>query len=67
MVTDEPVITPERSGPATPLLMADARNLGGEAFNMVTMSGPAPRPQPATFVTGPAREIVQPIGRRGSK
>lgn len=69
MVTDEPVTNPERSGPSTPILMADARNLGGEAFNMVTMPGDAPRPQaqPATFVTGPAREIVQPIGRRGSK
>jgi hypothetical protein len=69
MVTDEPVVNPERSGPSTPLLMADARNLGGEAFNMVTMPGDGPRPQiqPATFVTGPAREIVQLIGRRGSK
>jgi hypothetical protein len=69
MVTDEPVTDPERSGPSTPVLMADARNLGGEAFNMVTMPGTDPRPQPqsATFVTGPAREIVQPIPRRGSK
>jgi hypothetical protein len=49
--------------------MADARNLGGEAFNMVTMPGLAPRPeiQPATWVTGPAREVVQPLPRRGSK
>lgn len=69
MVTDEPVVNPERSGPSTPLLMADARNLGGEAFNMVTMPGDAPRPEaaPAVYTTGPAREIVQPIGRRGSK
>lgn len=69
MVTDAPVTNPERSGPSTPLLMADARNLGGEAFNMVTMPGDAPRPQagPAVYTTGPAREIVQPIGRRGSK
>ncbi len=69
MVTDEPVTNPERSGPSTPLLMADARNLGGEAFNMVTMPGMAPRPQPqpASWVTGPAREIVQPLPRRGSK
>ncbi|MBB4098209.1 L,D-transpeptidase family protein [Sphingomonas kyeonggiensis] len=69
MVTDEPVRDPERSGPSTPILMADARNLGGEAFNMVTMPGLAPRPQiqPATWVTGPAREVVQPLPRRGSK
>lgn len=69
MVTDEPVTNPERSGPSTPILMADARNLGGDAFNMVTMPGdaPRPRPQPVTFVSGPAREIVQPIGRRGSR
>lgn len=69
MVIDEPVVTPERSGPSTPLLMADARNLGGEAFNMVTMPGLAPRPQlqPASWTTGPVREIVQPLPRRGSK
>lgn len=69
MVIDEPVVTPERSGPSTPLLMADARNLGGEAFNMVTMPGlaPRPQPQPASWTTGPAREIVQPLPRRGSK
>lgn len=69
MVTDEPVANPMRSGPSTPLLMADARNLGGEAFNMVTMRGDAPRPQPrpATWVTGPSREIVQPIPAGGSK
>ncbi|MDF2385854.1 L,D-transpeptidase family protein [Nostoc ellipsosporum NOK] len=69
MVTDEPVTNPERSGPSTPLLMADARNLGGEAFNMVTMPGTAPRlqPQPASWVTGPGSEIVQPLPRRGYK
>jgi len=69
MVIDEPVVTPERSGPSTPLLMADARNLGGEAFNMVTMPGlaPRPQPQPASWTTGPVREIVQPLPRRGSK
>ena len=69
MVTDEPVTNPERSGPSTPILMADARNLGGEAFNMVTMPGMAPRPQPqpASWVTGPASEIVQPLPRRGYK
>jgi len=69
MVTDEPVKNPERSGPSTPILMADARNLGGEAFNMVTMPGMAPRPQPqpASWVTGPASEIVQPLPRRGYK
>ena len=69
MVTDEPVLVPERSGPSTPLLMADTRNLGGEAFNMVTMPGDSPRPEPrpASWVTGPAREIVQPLPGRGSK
>ncbi len=67
MVIDEPVLTPGRVAPAALVLMADARNLGGDAFNMVTMSGPPPRLEPATFITGPMREIVQPIGRRGSK
>ncbi|MFS2110020.1 L,D-transpeptidase family protein [Sphingomonas sp. Sphisp140] len=69
MVTDEPVLDPVRAVPPTPLLMADARNLGGEAFNMVTMPGTAPRLriQPASWTTGPTREIVQPLPRRGSK
>jgi len=48
------------TGPA-PVLTADASRLGGDAFNMVTMDGPPPARQPASWVTGPAREIVQPI------
>ncbi len=70
-IVDGPVLDPERNlfAPPAPLLMADIRNLGGDAFNMVTMPGDAPRPQPqpASWVTGPAREIVQPIPRGGSK
>ncbi len=60
---------PARSA-AAPVLMADARDLGGAAFDMVTMSGDAPDAQfqPANWVIGPAREIVQPVrSRRGSK
>lgn len=53
--------TPNRfTGPA-PVLTADTSKLGGDAFNMVTMDGPAPTRQPASWVGGPAREIVQPI------
>lgn len=68
-IVDEPIVDPERNlfAPPAPLLMADTRNLGGEAFNMVTMPGDAPRPEPrpASWVIGPAREIVQPIPRGG--
>ncbi|MBX3564280.1 MAG: L,D-transpeptidase family protein [Sphingomonas sp.] len=44
-----------------PLLTADASKLGGSSFDMVTMSGDPPRSRPASWVTGAAREIVQPI------
>jgi hypothetical protein len=63
---------PDRFGPA-PLLVADARALGGDAFDVVTMRGPPP-PVSATmqpvssssWVAGPSREVVQPIPE-GSK
>ncbi|RYE00054.1 MAG: hypothetical protein EOP61_14140 [Sphingomonadales bacterium] len=44
-----------------PVLVADASRLGGDAFDMVTMEGPPPARQPASWVAGPARELVQPI------
>ncbi|RYD51558.1 MAG: hypothetical protein EOP60_10755 [Sphingomonadales bacterium] len=44
-----------------PVLIADAHGLGGDSFNMVTMSGDPPKGRPASWVTGPAREMVQPI------
>jgi hypothetical protein len=60
-----PVIARPVAKPAplpSPLIaIADTRRLGGDAFNVVTMSGPAPAPRPASWVLGPAREIVQPI------
>ncbi len=62
-VIDDYVDDPARSrfaGPA-PILTADASTLGGDSFNMVTMGGPPPTRQPASWVSGPAREIVQPI------
>lgn len=70
-ITDAPVFAPETDiySPPPPLLTADARYLGGESFNVVTMSGepPAtgPAPRPASWVTGPAREIVQPLPAGG--
>jgi hypothetical protein len=68
-VIDEPVLDPETLGPPAPVLTAQTRNLGGDSFNMVTMPGDAPRPEmrPASWVTGPAREIVQPLPGSGSK
>jgi hypothetical protein len=49
----------------SPLLVADTRNLGGESYNVVTMTGPPPAAmrRPASWVTGPSREIVQPVPR----
>jgi hypothetical protein len=44
-----------------PVLTADASTLGGASFDMVTMQGDNPNMQPASWVTGPAREIVQPV------
>ncbi len=66
-VVEVPVSDPEFDiyGPPAPTLVADTRDLGGQAFDVVTMSGPAPAEapasQPASWVAGPAREIVQPI------
>ncbi|RYY23464.1 MAG: hypothetical protein EOP62_20190 [Sphingomonadales bacterium] len=51
----------ERFDRPAPVLVADASRLGGDAFNMVTMDGPAPMRQPASWVAGPGREVVQPI------
>ena len=52
---------PARFAEPAPVLTADATRLGGDSFNMVTMGGPPPTQQPASWVGGPAREIVQPI------
>lgn len=63
---DEPLQAPDSAGP--PILYADTSQLGGEAFNMVTVGAAkadeAER-RPASWVLGPAREIVQPIPGRG--
>ncbi|WP_066794154.1 L,D-transpeptidase family protein [Sphingomonas soli] len=62
-VVDEYIFdTPGRelTDPA-PVLVADTSRLGGDAFDMVTMDGPPPASQPASWVGGPARELVQPI------
>lgn len=62
-----PEAAPERFAPSPPLLVADARNLGGDAFDVVTMRVVIPRtvtpsPAPAQYWrTGPYREIVQPL------
>ncbi|RYD54330.1 MAG: hypothetical protein EOP60_07825 [Sphingomonadales bacterium] len=47
--------------PLSPLLTASADGLGGSAFDMVTMQDDAAKTQPASWVTGPAREIAQPL------
>lgn len=76
-VIDEDVVDPRLDPFAQPVMVADTRNLGGESFNVVTMgsngrSGVTPPPalvpvkddgtrQPVSWVTGPAREVVQPI------
>lgn len=75
-VTDEyidsepPAITPEvpavtlaataPEAPA-PTLTAETQGLGGASFDVVTMSDMAPERQPASWVGGPAREMIQPI------
>lgn len=51
---------PDLAVPQAPLLTADATRLGGASFDMVTMSDDLPSRQPASWVSGPAREIVQP-------
>lgn len=62
-----PQPAPERFAPPPPLLVADARNLGGDAFDVVTMRVVIPRtvtPGPSAnqhWRTGPYREIVQPL------
>lgn len=62
-VVDDYIDTPasNRFTDPAPVLIADARTLGGDSFNMVTMSGDPPTARPASWVTGPAREMVQPI------
>ncbi|HEX8415694.1 MAG TPA: L,D-transpeptidase family protein, partial [Sphingomicrobium sp.] len=44
-----------------PVITADVSRLGGDSFNMVTMSGEPPNRQPASWVSGPARPLVQPL------
>lgn len=44
-----------------PALIADAHTIGGDSFNVVTMGGASPNQRPASWVAGPARELVQPI------
>ncbi|MCW3848218.1 L,D-transpeptidase family protein [Sphingomonas sp. LB-2] len=72
-VIDEEVYDPRLNAFGPPTLIADTSNLGGEAFNGVTMrSGIRPPPPlvpvrddgtrpPVSWVTGPAAEVVQPI------
>lgn len=66
-VVDWSIDTPGYAPPAvTPLLNADVASLGGDSFNIVTVSSePVTREEavrrPASWVTGPAVEIVQPI------
>ena len=66
-VIDVPVYDPELDiySPLSPLLTADAKDLGGDAFSVVTMRGDPPpdmpAQRPASWVTGPAKEVVQPL------
>ena len=55
-----PAFEPVAPAPA-PVLTADANGLGGTSFDLVTMSDDMPSRQPASWVGGPAREIVQPV------
>ena len=63
LYTPMPVAEPTPS----PLLAAEMRGLGGDSYNVVTMAGDPPaqaeRAQPASWVAGPYKEIVQPTGR----
>jgi lipoprotein-anchoring transpeptidase ErfK/SrfK len=76
-VTDQELLEPSYNPFVTPRIVvpkltADVRDLGGEAFNVVTMRdasaevetpGPAPAEPPVKF--GPRKPIVQPIPRGG--
>jgi hypothetical protein len=67
-VVDYPVDEP-LDGPARPIIYADTRNLGGDSFNLVTLGTRteerAPMSRPASWVLGPAKEIVQPLPSTG--
>ncbi|MET0308431.1 MAG: L,D-transpeptidase family protein [Sphingomonas sp.] len=46
----------------SPMILADTRALGGDAFDVVTMAGDPPASLgPAVWTSGRSREIVQPI------
>jgi hypothetical protein len=74
----EPLLTADTRGLATPatsytapLLMADTSNLGGAAYDVLTLGGDPPaeaaRRRPASWVTGPATEARPAPGQRGSR
>jgi hypothetical protein len=74
-VVNEEIGDPRFDSFGAPVLMADTRGLGGEAFNVVTVSAIAPRRplrpvkddgtrRPVSWVTGPAVEVVQPLPPR---
>ena len=74
----EPVLTADTRGLATPatsytapLLMADTSNLGGAAYDVLTLGGDPPadvaRRRPASWVTGPATEAPPGETRPGQR
>ena len=62
-VVEDPIDATYPSPITAPLLRADVASLGGDSFNIVTVSATRDEAirRPASWVTGPATEIVQPI------
>lgn len=63
-IVDEVIAEPMPERRPAPLLVAETRGLGGEAYNVVTLGGDPPVaelvPRPISYFTAP-REVVQPL------
>ena len=73
-VVDYPIFDPFDGAPTPPMIAADTASLNIEGYDMVTMSNAQPaslieavQREPVSWVTGPVREIVQPLPSRGSR
>jgi hypothetical protein len=67
-------VMPQAPAMPAPILAAETRNLGGGAYDVVTMRVATMRGdeqkgvrRPSSWVTGPEREIVQPVPPTGGK